>query len=42
MERMEGAGEKSFRKEELTEEFYLPKRAVLVPYLEVKLDLERR
>ena len=42
--RMEEGGRKSFRKEELTEEFYLPKKSgVLVPYLEgIKLDLERR
>ena len=42
--RMEEGGRKSFRKEELTEEFYLPKKGgVLVPYLEgIKLDLERR
>ena len=33
--RMEEGGRKSFRKEELTEEFYLPKKSgVLVPYLE--------
>ncbi len=42
--RMEEGGRKSFRRDELDEEFYLPGRgSVLVPYLEaMKLDLEKR
>ena len=42
--RMEEGGRKSFRRDELDEEFYLPGRgSVLVPYLEaMKLELEKR
>lgn len=42
--RMEEGGRKSFRRDELDEDFYLPGRgSVLVPYLEaMKLDLEKR
>lgn len=42
--RMEEGGRKSFRREELSEEFYLPRKSgVLVPYLDaMKLDLEMR
>ena len=42
--RMEEGGRKSFRREELDEKYYLPKKSgFLVPYLEgLKLDLETR
>lgn len=42
--RMEEGGRKSFRREELDEAFYLPKKSgYLVPYLEgVQLDLQKR
>ena len=42
--RMEEGGRKSFRREELSEEFYLPRKSgVLVPYLDaMKVDLEMR
>ena len=42
--RMEEGGRKSFRREELPEEFYLPRKSgVLVPYLDaMKVDLEMR
>ena len=42
--RMEEGGRKSFRREELSEEFYLPRKSgVLVPYLDaMKLDLQKR
>lgn len=42
--RMEEGGRKSFRREELTEAFYLPKKSgFLVPYLEgISLDLKMR
>ena len=42
--RMEEGGRKSFRREELSEEFYLPRKSgVLVPYLDaMKVDLEKR
>ena len=42
--RMEEGGRKSFRREELREEFYLPrKNGILVPYLEgLKRDLQTR
>ena len=41
---MEKGGRKSFRREELDEKYYLPKKSgFLVPYLEgLKLDLETR
>ena len=41
---MEDGGRKSFRREELREEFYLPKQsAFLVPYLEgIQQDLKMR
>ena len=43
-ERMESGGRKSFRREELEEDFYLPKQSgFLVPYLEgIKTDLRLR
>ena len=42
--RMEAGGRKSFRREELDEAYYLPKKSgYLVPYLEgIQLDLEKR
>ena len=42
--RMEEGGRKSFRREELDEKYYLPKKSgFLVPYLEgLNLDLETR
>ena len=42
--RMEDGGRKSFRREELKEEFYLPKQSgFLVPYLEgIQQDLKMR
>lgn len=42
--RMEEGGRKSFRREELREEFYLPKKnGILIPYLEgLKRDLQTR
>ena len=42
--RMEKGGRKSFRREELREEFYLPKKnGILIPYLEgLKRDLQTR
>lgn len=42
--RMEEGGRKSFRREELDEKYYLPKKSgFLIPYLEgLKLDLESR
>lgn len=42
---MEDGGRKSFRREELAQEFYLDKKGsgVLVPYLEgIQRDLDRR
>lgn len=41
---MEDGGRKSFRREELKEEFYLPKQGgFLVPYLEgIQQDLKMR
>ena len=43
-QRMEDGGRKSFRREELKEEFYLPKQGgFLVPYLEgIQQDLKMR
>lgn len=43
-QRMEEGGRKSFRREELDPEFYLPKKnGILVPYLDsLNLDLQRR
>ncbi len=42
--RMEQGGRKSFRRDELTEAFYLPRKSgILVPYLDaMKLDLQKR
>lgn len=44
-ERMEGGGRKSFRREELSPRFYLPKSqgGIFLPYLEgIQMDLEER